>query len=82
MVVTLRSGKELDEPKKNKKTEKKMEHKNLEVEENIEAEENKVGVERNNKGNEQKSDDVVPGRMTFPNNPPMYTLPLPFPQRF
>ena len=56
MVVTLRSGKELDEPKKDDKTEKQMEHKNLEVEEKIEAKENKVGVELNNKGKEQKSD--------------------------
>ena len=44
MAVTLRSGKELDEPKKNEKTEKQMEHKNIEVEEKIEFEENKVGV--------------------------------------
>ena len=56
MVVTLRSGKELDEPKKDDKTENQMEHKNLEVEEKIEAKENKVGVELNNKGKEQKSD--------------------------
>ena len=53
MVVTLRSEKELDEPKKNKKTEKQMEHKNLEIEEKIEAKENKVGVELNNKGKEK-----------------------------
>ena len=44
MVVTLRSGKELDEPKKDEKIEKQVEHKNLEVEEKIEAEENKVGL--------------------------------------
>ena len=37
MAVTLRSGKELDEPKKNEKTEKQVEHKNLEVEEKIEV---------------------------------------------
>ena len=55
MATTLRSGIELDEPKKNEKTEKQIEHKNLEVEENIEAEETKVEVELNNKGNEQKS---------------------------
>ena len=59
-----------------------MEHKNLEVEEKIETEKNKVGVELNNKGKEQKSDEVVPGRMTFLDNPPVYTPPLPFPQRF
>ena len=79
----LRRGKELDEPKKDEKTEKQVEHKNLEVEEGIEAEENKVGVELNNKGKEQKYDEVVKGRMTFPDNPLVYTPPpLPFPQRF
>ena len=51
--------KELDEPKKDEKTEKQVEHKYLEVEEKIEADENKVGVELNNKGREQKSDEVV-----------------------
>ena len=65
LVVTLRSGKELDEPKPSG-----------------EAEDNKVGVELNNKGREQKSDEVVPRRMTFPDNPLVYTPPLPFPQRF
>ena len=54
---------------------------NLEVEEKIEAEENKVGVEMN-KGKEQKSDEFVPRRMTFPDNTPVYTPLLPFPQRF
>ena len=82
MAVTLRSGKELDEPKKDEKTEKQVEHKNLEVEEKIKAEENKVGVELNNKGKEHKYDEVVPGRMTFPDNPLVYTPPLLFPQRF
>ena len=82
MAVALRSGKELDEPKKNEKTEKQVEHKNLEVEEKIEAKKNKVVIELNNKGKEQKSDKVIPKRMTFPNNPPLYTPPLPFPQRF
>ena len=69
-------------PKKDEKTKKQVEHKILEVEEKIEDEENKVGVELNNKGNEQKSNVVVSGRMTFPDNPPVYTSPLPFPQRF
>ena len=82
MVVTLRSGKELDEPKKSEKAKKKVEQKNLEIEENIEAEIDKAGVELNNKENEQKSYEVVLGRRTFPDNPPLYTLPLPFPQRF
>ena len=82
MAVNLRSRKELDKPKKNEKTEKQVEHKNLEVKEKIEAEKNKVGVELNNKGKEQKSDEVVLRRRTFPDNPPVYTQPLPFPQRF
>ena len=62
---TLRSGKELDEPKPSG-----------------EADDNKVGVELNNKGREQKYDEVVPRSMTFPDNPLVYTPPLPFPQRF
>ena len=78
MAVTLRSGKELDGPKKDEKTKNQVEHKNMEVEEKI-GEENKVGVEPDNEGKEQKSDEVVPGRMTFPDNPPVYTPPLPFP---
>ena len=82
MVITLRSGKEMDEPKKDEKTEKQVEHKNMEVEEKIEDEENIVGVELNNKGNEQKYVVVVPRRMNFPDNPPLYTPPLPFPQRY
>ena len=79
MAETLRRGKEPDEPKKDEKTEKQVEHKNLEVEEKIEVEENKVGVELNNKGKEQKYDEVVPRRMTFPDNTLVYTPPpLPF----
>ena len=79
MAVTLRSGKELDEPNKNEKTKKQVEHKNMEVEEKIEAKKNELGVELNNKGKEQKFDKVVLGRMTFPDNPPLYTPPLHFP---
>ena len=36
----------------------------------------------NNKGEKQRCNAVVPGRMTFPDNPLLYTPPLPFPQRF
>ena len=36
----------------------------------------------NNKGKKQKSDEVVPRRMIFLDNPPLYTPPLPFPQTF
>ena len=59
-----------------------MEQKNLESKEKIEAEKDKARVELNNKGKKQKSDEVAPRRMTFPDNPPLYTLPLPFPQNF
>ena len=48
----------------------------------IEAEKSKKGVEWNNQGKDKKFDEVVPGRMTFPDNPLLYTPPLPFPQRF
>ena len=78
LEVTLRSGKELDEPKKNEKTEKQMENKNLEIEEKIEVETKKEGVEVNYKGGKQKSDQFILARITFPENPPLYTSPFPF----
>ena len=79
MFVTLRSGKALDEPKKIEKYEKLVKQKNLEIEEKTEAEKDKARVELNNKGKKQKSEEVVPGRMTFPDNPPLYMPPLLFP---
>ena len=79
MVVTLRSGKALDEPKKIEKYEKLVEQKNMEIEEKTEAEKDKARVELNNKGKKKKSEEVVPRRMTFPDNPPLYMPPLPFP---
>ena len=48
----------------------------------MEAEFDTEGVELNNKGNKKKSYEFVIGRLTFPDNPPLYTPPLPFPQRF
>ena len=54
----------------------------MEFEEKMEAENDKEGVELNNKRNKLKSDEVVPRRMTFLDNPPLYTPPLPFPHRF
>ena len=39
----------------------------------MEAEIDKGGVELNYKGKNQKSYEVVSGRMTFPENPPLYT---------
>ena len=41
-----------------------------------------VEIEVNNRGEQQKSNEVVLGRMTFPYKPPLYTSPLPFPQKF
>ena len=82
MVVTLRSGENMDEPKKVEKDEKQVEEKNLEFEERIEVEKDKAGVELNSKGKKKKYDEVVPVRMTFPDNPPMHTPTLPFSQRF
>ena len=73
MVVNLRSGKELDQPKKDEKTVKEVEHKNMEMEEKMKAKENNVGVELNNKGNEQKSDEVIL---------PCTLHPYPFPKGF
>ena len=49
----------------------------FETEEKIEAE-----TEVNNKGEQHKSDEVVLGRITLPDNPPLYTPPSPFPQKF
>ena len=48
------------------RTEKQVEHKNIEVEEKIEVEESKVGVESDNEGKEKKFDEVVPGRIVKP----------------
>ena len=36
-------------------------------------------TEVNNRGKRQKSDEVVRGRITFLENPPLYTPLLPFP---
>ena len=41
-----------------------------------------VEIKVNNKEEKQKFDEVVLGRMTFPENPPLYTPPLLFPQKF
>ena len=78
MIATLRSGKELDEPKKIEDAEKQVQQKILEFGEKMEAEIDKEGAELNNKGKKQKSDKVVSRRMNFLDNPPFYTPPLPF----
>ena len=36
----------------------------------------------NRKGGKQISYQFIPGRITFPENPPLYTPPLPFPHKF
>ena len=83
MAVTLRSGKELEEPKKIENEREQVEESKIEVEEEKGRPKNdQEGVELNNKEKNQKYDEVVLGRITFPDNPPLYTPPLPFPQRF
>ena len=83
MVVTLRSGKELDEPKNVEKDENQVQWKILEVEKEkggTEIEEKlEAKIRVNNKGEQQKYDEVVRGRMDFSNDPPLNTPPLPFP---
>ena len=59
-----------------------MQEKSLEVEQKMEAEIEKKGVEVNNKVEKKKSDEVVLGRISFPDNPPLYTPPLLFPHKF
>ena len=39
-------------------------------------------MEVNNKGGQHKYYEVVSGKITFPDNPPLYTPPLPFSQKF
>ena len=84
MDVTLRSRKELGETKKNlnKEEQSEKEKGEAEIEGKMEAETEKEGVEVNNRGEKQKSDEVVLERIYFPKNPPLYTSPLPFPQKF
>ena len=69
-------------PKRSKIMKRKRIKKNIEFEKNMETENDKEGVKLNNKGKKQKSNEVVSGRMTFPDNPPLYTQPLFFSQRF
>ena len=79
MAVTLRSGKKLDEPKNAEKDETQVQQKNMEAEkekEETEIEENmEAKIEVNNKAEKQKFYEVVLGRMTFPDNPLIYTSP-------
>ena len=83
IAVTLRSGKELDEPKKIKNARDQVEKSKIEAEkEKGKAENDQERVENNNKEKKQKHDEVVSRRITFLDNPPTYTPPLPFPERF
>ena len=65
MAVTLRSGKEVDEPKNFEKHETQVRHKILEAEkekEETEIEEMmEAEIDVNRKGEQQKSNEVVPG---------------------
>ena len=80
LVVTLRSKKELDEPKKIENDKEQANKKNIEIEEeNGESENTQEGVKINNKEKKLKDDDFVPRRINFSNNHPVYTPPLPFP---
>ena len=56
-----------------------VEKSNIEIEKEKRRDEyDHKGVELNNKEKKQKHDEVVPRRITFPDNPPLYTPPLPF----
>ena len=48
----------------------------------MEAETKKEGVKVNNKKEKKKSSEVFSRRISFPDNPPLYTPPLPFPYKF
>ena len=79
----IKSGKELDEPKKIENDKEQVDKKKKEVEqEKGESENTQQGAKINNKEKKLKDDDFVPGRIIFSDNPPSYTPPLPFPQRF
>ena len=84
MVVTLRSGKELEELKKNSNEEEQSENRKeeAEIEENMEAKTKEKEARVNNRGEKQKSNRIVPRRTTFLYSPPMHTPPLPFPHKF
>ena len=55
----------------------KTEIRDYEIEEKMEAE-----TKVHNKGEQQKYDEMVLGRITFLDNPPAYAPPLPFPHKF
>ena len=77
MAITLRSGRELDNSK-DVKQQVEVQMKNVEIEK-VKASAEINQEEMDNKEKKQKKDEVGPGRSTFPENPPIYTPPLPFP---
>ena len=77
MSITLRSGGELDDSKEVKQ-QVEVENEKEKASAGINQEEMKM----DNKEKKQKQDEVIPGRVNFPENPLIYTPPLPFPQRF
>ena len=82
MVITLRRGRELHNSKEVKQ-QVEVEKKNVENEkEKASVEINQEDMKIDNKEMKQKQDEVVLRRVTFLDNPPIYTPPLPFPQRF
>ena len=82
MDVPLRSGKELEEPKKNSNEEEQPENKKeeAEIKEKMEAKTEYGEVKVNTRGEKQKSDQVVPGRITFLITLPYTLHPYPSPK--
>ena len=64
--VTIRSGKELKDPV---------------VKKNNDEEKKRSGEEQKEEAQKPQEDDVLSGRISFPDNPPPYVPPVPYPQR-
>ena len=58
----------------------KKELNELEVKQKIE--ENAVEEKQSNKVQKPNEDEVILGRIHFPDNPPLYMPPIPYPQKF
>ena len=65
-AIALRSGKELNDPPVKK---------NNDAEKKAPEEDQKVEAQK------PKEDEVIPGRISFPDNPSPYVPPVPYPQR-
>ena len=66
-----------------KKTEIEIEEKNAKTEkEQTSAEMNQEEIKVYNTQNNQEKEVMVLGKLNSPNKPPIYTPPLPFPQKF